>query len=65
MGCGLRGTVEGFAGLKTDGDLALPAEFDDFLEAGSAGSFDDKDAIERSAGAKRFADGMDSGEQGH
>ena len=51
VGGALRRSVEGLAGFKTDGDLAIAAEFDDFLKAWSAGSFDDQDAVKGAAGA--------------
>ena len=51
VGSTLRRSVERFAGFKADGDLAIAAEFNDFLEAWSACSFDDKDAVKGAAGA--------------
>jgi len=51
VGSALGRTVERFAGFKAHGDFAIAAEFDDFLEARSAGSFDDQDAVKRAAGA--------------
>jgi hypothetical protein len=65
MGQAFHETVERFAGIETDGQLGGPAEFDDLLEAGPGGSFDDVDAIEGLSGAQRFSYRMDAGNEGH
>lgn len=56
------GAVERVFRLKPDGDGAVAAEVDDFLDAGSAGAFGDQDAIKRASGEEGFADGVDARE---
>jgi len=43
----------------------LPANVDDFLEAGAGGAFENVDAIEGVAGAEGFADGVDASQGQH
>jgi len=57
--------VEGLAGIKTDGQFGGAAEFNDLLQAGPGGTFDDVDPVERLSGAQRFSYRMDAGNEGH
>jgi DNA-binding transcriptional MerR regulator len=57
--------VKLFARFETYGNGALPAQFDDFLEARTGGAFDDEDAFEGTRGPQRFPDGMDSRDGSH
>ena len=61
----VRGSIQRLTGFKAHGDLAVPAEVDDFLETGTTRAFHDQNALKRPSGAKGFADGMDSCDQGH
>jgi len=57
--------VEVFAGLEADGHVRLAAEIDDLLEAGPGSTLDHVDAIESLAGAKGFADGVNTCNKSH
>jgi hypothetical protein len=64
MGAGAGQAVERVAFFETDGCAGLAGEIDDFLDASSAESAGDEDALQRALSAKRFDNGMDSGEDG-
>jgi hypothetical protein len=51
-------SIEGFAGFKPDGNLALTAEVDDFLNLGAARTFGNQYAVEGSARNQCFFYGM-------
>lgn len=59
----IRGTVERLARLEAHGDGTLASQVDDLLKTGATGSARDQHAVERAAGAQRFLDGVDAGEQ--
>ena len=59
------GAIQLLARLEPDGDLALTAKRDQFVDARPSGALRDQYSIKRPAGAQRFADGMDSYQQGH
>lgn len=60
-----RGAIEMVARFEADGDAALAAQVDQFLDAGAGCTLYNEDAIERTARPDRLPDGMDSRERRH
>jgi DNA-binding transcriptional MerR regulator len=65
MGNSFASPIEAIARFESDGNIAFPAEVDDFLNSGRSRALGDHDIVEGASGPESLPDGMDSCERRH